>query len=286
MQSTFRCALFCLFASCVGSPSIAGAPPVAQDDGDAQVLTFHSPSLYDVSGTYRFNFAILQLEFTLIQDCKGKIQGSGSASASSIAGDLTIDPLLISGSMKTSKLGTAINLKLSGKGTADIGDGPTPFSFSAKVKGAVESNSQGGADILGTIQLKICIKGQGCVTSKDLKKAFDIDDSFALHAQADGGWSLRIAVSDEGKKLGGTATLVTSPDAPGAKKTTAYIVKGKRSPRTGITTLNLKPVEKGSCGPLKLKVRLLEGTGGEPPVVGEVLEARGRVLGQKFKTQF
>ncbi len=171
-----------------------------------------------------FGGSLLQCEFSMFVDSKGKITGSVEVAAQN--GALVVEIVgPIKGKLKGGKSGlTELSFSTKLSGEAGNGSTMTSLSGSAAFDGAIN-----GAGILsGEWSTKFCSKAAGC--------AEDVDTA-APEALAGGGWTLVLQIADlGGGKLGGSAAAEL-----GDGTTCPYSLSGKYSSKSDLASLKLSP---------------------------------------------
>jgi hypothetical protein len=233
--------------------------------GQMAVAQDYNLSIWDFSGDYD-NQSIPDgtISFTLIQDAKGKLTGSGNFDYDSDETDISVDdiPVVLKGHVKTSNNIVKIKLLVKGeKRDVDI-DGEY-YNLKVEDNISLELDADNGT-MVGTAKGKICAKGLGC--DKGLSN-IEIDLLAGMTGEA--ALEIDVAANKKGKKLKGDAVLTLSNDVE-----YALSAKGNYSSKKNETKVSLKGFG-GSQG-IKLNVNFNEET-------DNCTKIMGKALGQKIK---
>ena len=181
--------------------------------------------IWDLSAVYDEPFPGGSLNFTIVQDDKGKIGGQGRLTGSDDGIDIELNSR-ISGSIKSIGDVTRAVLKMKLAGTAT--DGFQVVNVNGKIEFTFDIDKPTGL-LIGTAKGKICVKGEGCLPIDEAAQ-FDLPEGEA------GTWDLVLDIQNvNGKKLTGTAfaELLNGRIVP-------FTLKGQYNANTDLTKLSLK----------------------------------------------
>ena len=237
-----------------------------------------SVATWDFSGSYTesreddMTLSETTLTYTLIQDAKGKLTGSGTFDYYSDENDISIDSIdfEIKGKVKGKNNIVTLKYTLKGKGSgyvlgdvlADVLGKDTDVKLKDKVSLELNKSS---LSLMGTMKRKLCAKGSGCEADTS-QVSLDVPDGMT------GGGILMIYVEpdENGKKFEGSAELTLSND-----EVFPLYFKGKYNSKKDDTKFSLKGVDAFAKG-MKLKLEI-NGRNGAATFIG------GKVLGQQLK---
>jgi len=217
----------------------------------------HELEIWDVSGTYKDDALGCSISFTMNQDGKGKIAGSGSAGCYIYGVDIntTYD---IKGSIKQNDNTATVKLSFKYKGTAEYMGERYKFTANEKVTAEIDAADQ---MMYGTIKIKLKMAGE----KVSERSVF----SEPLSADMDGSFYHTCKVDQYGKKLVGNGTLELSNG-----KKYSFSAKGKVNDKKGESKLKLKGDTSASKGS-KLNLIIDENDDG-------IESIKGKVCGQKI----
>ena len=227
------------------------------DNVSAQLMNLQftpSQGIWDVTGNYPdgdFDTGTI----TLIQDEKGKITGTGSASGSESGIDVSL-VYHVNGSIKTVSSLTRVLLTMKIAGTATDGVITLPVKGNVKFQLDLDAPNQ---ILIGNGNGSLCVKGR-CQRAEGPVQ-FDIPQPM------DGSWTLALNTQLIDRKILGTATATLSNG-----RTLPFTLNGQfstnaRSP----SRINLK----GAAGSITLE---------EPQVALAFFLTKGKLLGQSVPT--
>jgi hypothetical protein len=218
-------------------------------------LENYNLNVWDVSGSYSEYQDGITLNFTLIQDSKGKLTGHGSVSSNSYSVYMDYE---LKGTAKASNGILMMKYTMKGSGTSSGYEVKTKQSVSQELN--VNSRT-----MVGTAKVKGCAKGLGCASDT-------ISFSTSLPYDMTGWAVLEIEVEPDmnGKKLEGTGYLILSND-----EEYPLSVKGKHNSKQNETKFALKGSTEASKN-IKVKLKINEGNGDSTFI-------SGKALGQKLK---
>ena len=153
--------------------------------------------LWDLTGSYSDTDVSETINFTIVQDDKGKITGNGTSTGTDSGYTIALN-FTIKGAIKSVADVTRLDVTTKYTGTATNG-GPI-YNVTGSVKYGFEIDPV-NLEIFGTSNGKICIQKVGCDSIND---TIDYD----LPANEDGTWNLALDIlpASNGKNLTGTAT--------------------------------------------------------------------------------
>jgi len=226
-----------------------------------------SVATWDLSGSYTesrdddMTLSDMTLSYTLIQDSKGKITGSGTFDYFSDENDISID-FEIKGKVKGKNNIVTLKYTMKGKGPGYVSGEDTDVKFKNKVSLELYKSS---LSLMGTTKWKLCAKGSGCEADTS-QISLDVPDGMT------GGGILMIYVEpdEDGEKFEGSAELTLSND-----EVFPLYFKGKYNSKEDGTKFSLKGVDAFAKG-VKLKIEI-NGRNGAATFI------RGKVLGQQLK---
>jgi hypothetical protein len=217
-------------------------------------LEYDNLSIFDISGNYSEDESGIEVEYTLIQDSKGKLTGSGWVYSSDH--DLDVD-LEIKGKVKGSNGVVTVIYTIKGNGYQQ------GYQYKSTQKSSLVINKN-SLTMAGKTKLKDCLKGWGCENG-------EFYDSLPLPYGMTGEAELGIDVESDasGKKLEGTGELTLS----NGEEYPLY-AKGKYNSKNNETKFSLKGVADSTKG-IKFKLIINEGS-------GDVTDIKAKALGQKL----
>jgi hypothetical protein len=216
-------------------------------------------SLWDFSGTYDEQpVPHGTAEFTLVQDAKGKITGSGVKSYYSSEHGVDIENIAFDIKGKVKGKNNTVTVKIITKGGRENAtyDGDT-YTVKSKDKISLELNAETGA-LVGTTKGKVCAKGAGCESGSN-----PIEIGLLPGMTGEAVVSINATPDGSGKKLEGTAELTLSNGD-------MHNLYAKGKSKNGETKLSLK----GTNG-IKFKLSIDEGS-------GDATGIKAKVLGQQL----
>jgi hypothetical protein len=196
----------------------------------------------------------MTLSFTLIQDAKGKVTGSGTFVDSSDENNISID-VEIKGKVKGKNNIVTLKYKVKGKDA----DGN---KLKDKVSLVLDESS---LSLVGIEKFKICAKGAGCEKT-EAAVSLDVPDGMTGGAVL----SIDAELDEKGKKLEGTSELTLSNG-----DIYNLYAKGKYNSKKEETKYSLKGVDASTKG-IKFKLKINEGS-------GAMMGIRGKVHNQNLK---
>ena len=248
--------IFTTFVSLIIIINLFASSALSQDTvygtatGDVEV----GVTIWDFSGTYTYSLYNMTLSYTLSQDAKGKVTGSGTFVDSSDGNNLSM-PVEIKGNVKGKKGIVTLKYKLKGK---DENGNKIQDNLKLELNESTLS-------LVGTDKLKVCQKGGGCKkTVSDV--SLDVPDGMTGEAELE----IDVEPDEKGKKLEGTGelTLSNGDESP-------LYAKGKYNSKKDETKFTLKGVD-ASIKAIKLKLKIDEGS-------GAATDIKAKALGQKLK---
>ncbi len=248
-----------------------GSQPVVDLDGTTQTISFSTPPIYDLSLNASSEDGGIANATLVSQDQKGNLDGVIVDKGADI--EMTTD---ITGTIKRSGDIVVIKEKLIGEGK--LSDGDTIASRATK-RSEVRVTAT-GAEQHTELKIKTCTR---------FKKPFS--DTYATVCSSGGGthdtafnrsgdWTVTLTELAQNAKgeLSGFGKLITNVHSSEFKRETDVIIGGK-SKDEGLAKIKLTSLFKGGDGPVTLTAQL---NGVNYPAVLFVLEAKGKLLGQKF----
>jgi hypothetical protein len=212
-------------------------------------LEDYNLSIWDFSGTYAESQDGMTLSYTLIQDAKGKVTGSGTFNDLSDENDISI-PVEIKGKVKGKNNIVTFKYKVKGKDTEDN-----------KILAVLMLElNESILSLAGTEKMKVCQQGAGCEKT-ETSVSLDVPDGMTGEAVV----SIDAELDEKGKKLEGTAELTLSN-----RDIYNLYAKGKYNSKKGETQFQLKS-ENG----IKIKLKIDEGS-------GDTTSIKAKALGQKL----
>jgi len=234
-----------------------GIGDVCDDPVDGEIdidLEDYNLSIWDFSGTYTYSLYNMTLTYTLSQDAKGKVTGSGTFVDSSDGNDISI-PVEIKGNVKGKK--GIVTLKYKMKGKDENGN---------KIQDNLKLElNESTLSLVGTDKLKVCQKGGGCKKT-DSDVSLDVPDGMTGEAELE----IDVESDASGKKLEGTGelTLSNGDEYP-------LSAKGKYNSNKDETQFQVKGVADSTKG-IKFKLKIDEGSDAATFI-------NGKALGQQLK---
>ena len=222
----------------------AALPAVAQAElpSGHYVIPFSQQyGVWDVTGNYSDDDVSTTTSFTLVQDDKGKITGSGSTSGTEQGYNIQLN-FTVKGAIKAVAGVTRVDLSTKHTGTATDGGPIYNINGSMKLSFEIEPSSQ---ELRGTAKGNICIKKVGC-------DSIDDTHDYDLPASQDGTWNLALNVvpASNNKNLTGTATATLSNG-----RVEPLNLSGQYVSSTDTANLKLK----GSAGLVTLRINAAAG---------------------------
>jgi hypothetical protein len=211
-------------------------------------------SLWDFSGTYIESQDGMTLSYTLIQDAKGKVTGSGTFDYFSDENDISID-VEIKGNVKGQNNIVTLKYKVKGK---DAEGNKIQNDLNLELDESILS-------LVGTEKMKVCQKGAGCEKT-EASVSLDLPDGMTGEAELE----IYVESDESGEKLEGTAelTLSNGDEYP-------LSAKGKYNSNKEETQFQLKGVADSTKG-IKFKLKIDEGSEAATFI-------NGKALGQQLK---
>jgi hypothetical protein len=206
--------------------------------------------VWDCSGFYTESGD--NMTFTLSQDAKGKVTGSGTFDYPS--DDISI-PVEIKGKVKGKNNIVTLKYKVNGKDA----DGN---KLKDKVSLELDESS---LSLMGTMKRKLCAKGSGCEADTSHVSLY-LPDGMTGEAVL----SIDATLDEKGKKLKGTSELTLSNG-----DIYNLYAKGKYNSKKEETNYSLKEVD-ASRKVIKFKLKINEGS-------GATMGIRGKVHNQNLK---
>lgn len=214
--------------------------------------------IWDISGSYSGEVADnINLSYTITQDTRGKIAGTGTANVC-IDGNNCVDiPCTVKGYVKQKNGIAYVRLTISGKGILTIAGVVRKVSFSEQLSVGTINPSDG--KISGSAKVRVSVSGR---KSQGLIVPF----TATLAQNMDGLAVLYVHCSSSGNYLLGTANLML-PNG----QNYGFSVKGKYNVKLNESNLNLKGNAPGNS--LKIKI----------DSNGYITALKGNVLGQVLR---
>jgi hypothetical protein len=244
------------------------AAPVARA-GAPSSFPFGGPGarIVDLTGNYDLSDPGFDITYSVVQDAKGRLSGSGSAGFEEDG--ITVDiAFIVKGKVTGSSGagGTRVVLKLQGAGTATDGIEVIPVTFKLSARTVLIDDPIGGSRLTGTARLRLCARGFGC---EQVVETFDepVDD--------EGGWTVTFALSRVGNLVTGTAEVML--DSSG--RTFGYTARGKFRAADTTARIGLRPLIP-SEGTFKFILLVEDGVAGAVAPL-DVLQVKGKLLGQR-----
>jgi predicted CXXCH cytochrome family protein len=238
-----------------------GIGDVCDDPADGEIdidldidLDDYNLSIWDFSGSYTESQENRTLTYTLIQDSKGKVTGSGIFDDSSDEKNISID-VEIKGNVKGKNNIVTLKYKVKGK---DAEGNKIQDDLKLELDESILS-------LVGTEKMKICQKGAGCEKTEE-GVSLDVPDGMTGEAVV----SIDATPDENGKKLEGTAELTLSNDDE-----YPLYAKGKYNSNKDETQFQLKGVDEPAKG-IKIKLKIVEES-------DAVTFINGKALGQQLK---
>ena len=217
--------------------------------------------VWDCSGFYTETRDNMTLSFTLIQDAKGKLKGSGTLDYSSDENDISI-PVEIKGKVKGKNNIVTLKYKVEGKGPGYVSGEDTDVKLKDKVSLELDKSS---LSLMGTMKRKLCAKGSGCEADTS-HVSLEVPDGMTGNAVL----SIDVEPNKKGKNLKGTAELTLSNDDE-----YPLYAKGKYNSKKDETQYQLKGVVDSTKG-IKFKLKIDEESDAATFI-------SGKALGQQLK---
>ena len=222
--------------------------------GQMAVAQDYNLSIWDFSGTYNYSLYNMTLTYTLSQDAKGKVTGSGNFDYYADGETLSI-PVEIKGNVKGKDNIVTLKYKLKGKDA----DGN-------KIKDDLKLElDESSLSLVGIEKRKLCAKGSECEKTEEAV-SLDVPDGTTRAARL----SIAAEPNDSGKKLEGTGELTLSNG-----DIYNLYAKGKFNSKKNETKYSLKG-DTDATKAIKVKVTIDE-------VSGDTTYFNAKVLGQKLK---
>jgi hypothetical protein len=268
----------CLLGTMCAGPAAANPPDIALEN-EFHVITFSTPGVYDFSVDETESNGTIVSRYLVSHDRKGKILGFLSDTSDHIA--LTTD---VSGTCKTSNGVTVLTEKFKGRG--DLGNGDSMFSRATKRS---EVHGIGtGATLFSSLKIKTCVRLKQPFSEKVSTVCNSGGGNSETYLGDLGNWSVRLHITQPvpGEILG-LGTISTGIEKqPKYVRTTEVIAAGSLKLEDGepaggygIAKIKLTPLQDDGDGPVTITARL---NGVLYPGIVEVLEVKGKLLGQKF----
>jgi hypothetical protein len=254
--------------------SAAAAPATITLEGSTHVINFTTPGIYDFSANESSSDGVIANATLISHDLKGKIDGIIIDKGASI--ELTTE---ITGTCKRSGGVTVITEKM--KGYGDLGNGDVIASRGKKrseVRGA-----GAGAILFSVLKVKTCTKFKQPFSEKYSTVCGTGGGEHQTLIGDRGDWQVRMELQQPvvGEILG-TGSISTNVHSAQFKRTTEVIVAGRYDEKDGTAKLKLTPLFAGGDGPVTILAEVVAGGGVQWPAVTNVLEVKGKLLGQKF----
>ena len=196
----------------------------------------------------------MTLSYTLIQDSKGKVTGSGTFDYFSDENDMSID-VEIKGNVKGKN--NIVTLKYKPKGK-DAEGNKIQSDLTLELDESILS-------LVGLEKMKICGKGTGCEKT-ETNVSLAVPDGMTGEAEL----SIDATIDKKGKKLERTGELTLSNG-----DMYNLSAKGKYNSKKDETKFSLKGVNEATKG-IKFKLIINEGS-------GDMTSINAKVLGQQLK---
>ena len=230
-----------------------GIGDACDPDGIAIDLKDYTAPIWDFSGNYEQFLDNATLAYTLAQDSKGKLTGSGKFETSDNSTTIDVE---VKGKVKGNK-GT-VSVKYTVKGKNDAKD-----KVQNKLKLELSDNE---TTLDGTQKGKICGKGAKCEKFEDPAVSLPVADDMTGEALV----VIETTVDEKGKKLEGDAELILSNGDE-------YFVpaKGKINDNKGETKYQVKGDNETTKG-IKFKITMDD-------AADNATKINGKAFGQQLK---
>jgi hypothetical protein len=253
-------------ASCLAALLFVSTPALRADvaSGEYTVPFNNALNLWDISGTYRENTDLFDMDYTLNMQPSGKFTGLGTSSyyesGLSLNGDFTVN-----GGITSAGTLVRVSFVLSMTGTGNY-EG-NEVIFSAKASEVLEIDTA-GQQMVGTTSggVKVTIPELKRSRSAKIPKSEVVT---ALPPGMDGSWELTVNLNTNATKYAGTANveLVNGRDLP-------LVATGSYTPKTDLSKITLKgtDVNKGLALTLNASASAAQ---------MDIKKLTGKLLGQK-----
>ncbi len=238
------------------------APTIFEDGNGTFHVDFTTPSVFDLSSDL------------VTHDDAGRFRAAWREVDPASGIDLLHT---VSGTCKSSRGVTTVKQRVIIAGQVGGGDA---YKAVSNYKGVMVGYGA-DAELVGINQTRSCLKFDYAPfsTKKVVVCTNSFDDQVFPH---DGRWAIRLTFDHVGKHVIGTATVHVGESDPAHQKSYAANVTGKIAP-DGEATFKLKPVDdNGVGGAITLRALVIPRSGDTPPVLVEILEVGGKILGQRF----
>jgi hypothetical protein len=171
-------------------------------------------------------------------------------------------------------------MKTKMKGYGDLGNGDSMRAVGTK-KSEVHG-SGASTTLFSTLRIKTCVTQRLPFSQKTHTSCSSGGGPHESPLGNKGDWRIRVQLQQPvvGELLG-TGSITTNVRSAKYKRTTDVIAAGKVR-EDGTAKVKLTPLYDDGDGPVTLTVRVVAGPGVQWPAVTQVLEAKGKLLGQKF----
>ena len=223
-------------------------------------LEDYALSVYDFSGNYEESLDNdSSLKYTLMQDSKGKLTGSGEYSDA----DNNTIPVEVKGKVngKVKKEVNIVSVQYKVKGKNEAGD-----KVQDQLKLELAEDNETMLTLDGSSKGKICVKGEKCEKFEDEAVSLPVPAGMTGEAIVE----IKTSLDDKGKKLLGDAALILSNDDK-----YPLVAKGKINEKKGETKYQIKGDNKTTTNGIKLKIALDE--------ADNATQINGKAFGQNLK---
>lgn len=204
--------------------------------GHHEIPFISAQGIWDLSGNYNDSAGTTTIDFTILQDEKGKITGAGTGTTSQSGFDFDLDFTIV-GSIKTIAQATRVQLKLRVSGEAT--DGSRTFDVTGNLVLKLDLDRVTNL-LTGTVAGQLCLNRSRCGRGKE-------NIELPVPPSEDGGWTLILDLqSADGKKVVGTGEARLDNG-----RTLPLDIGGQYKSTTDVTALK---TVKGSAGQVTLRL--------------------------------